>query len=230
MHPIARTIRATSAELGVFSAALLLLKACVAARPDAVAATRRACARQLPVFDALARREQEPQLLERLDSRLDELVHRVKRRCEHLEILVCLGMEAVLVDRLDDIRGARRLIVIPDSEAFDTERIKANFRPGFGLSRAGGIQEYTDPFSCGVIVPVFDGGEDGLLTAYPVAERILNESTHRTVADVFAVDVLGVPLHYYPGDLQRIPQAFVSCVLGEPLLARRVERRLEVYT
>ncbi|MBI1372492.1 MAG: hypothetical protein GC159_07000 [Phycisphaera sp.] len=205
MRRLADSVLHSTVELGTLSAALLLLRLCLEDGEGALDAAREECNRALPVFDALGRTVRTPEDLARFERRLDQLVEQTGAELRDIETLVCAGMEAELTDRLADRFPERRLVIVPHDERADRNRIRSNYGRSVLVTDTAGVEAFAHPFETALVVPVFDGGEDSLLTTYPIAARILNDDTTRTFAEVVAIDLLGVPLHYYSPALARIP-------------------------
>jgi len=216
---IAKAIQDSSSELGIFSAAMVLVRTCLGTDGDAIDRLRVECGRALPVFDALARAIRATETLGRYERRLADLVDSLDHRLDGIKTIVCAGMEAELTDRLADRYPERRLVAVLHDPQADRIRIAANYGSTFHITDVPGVDAFAHPFESALVVPVFDDGKDFLVTTYPIAAHVLSDDTNRTFADVIAVDLLGVPLHFFHRGLVRMPASrfteVVVCDDGE---------------
>ena len=199
---IVRAIVASSAELGAFSSALLLLRSVASAGPAAIASQVRQYGRELPLFDAIVRSGIGP---EDVDDILDAVVEAVGQHLDDgVADVVCTAMEAELIDRLVVKFPGHGFTVVRHNPAAETSRVVGNYGPNFKLVDAHEIEDVANPLSTALIVPVFDAGSDSYVTTYPNTLRILGPDAPTRFAEVVAADLLNSVFYYNPFDMVRI--------------------------
>lgn len=200
--PIVRATIASSAELGKFSSALLLLRTCAVLGGVGIDTIIRRYGRDLPIFDALARRGI---MHNRVAGVLDDIVDDIGLHlADGITDVVCTAMEAELLDRLVSQHPDLRFTVVRHDPSADIARVAGNFKRNFEFVDAHEIDKWASPVTTVLIVPVFDAGSEAYVTTYPNTPRIVGPDTVSKFAEVVAVDLLGSRFHYRPADLVRV--------------------------
>lgn len=225
-NSIVRATVASSAELGLFSSALLLFRIGFAAGTASVDDLVRRCGRSMPLFDALARRGLPPV---RVAGMLDDVADDVGPWLgDGITDAVCTAMEAELVDRLVRRYGGCRFTVVRHDGAADASRVAENYGPNFRFVDDHEVDSVASPISTVLLVPVFDTVSDGYVAAYPNARRLMGPDSSARFAEVVAVDLLGSRFHYRPADLVRIPVNEFTQIVHVPVVGRFTSRYEEV--
>ncbi len=226
INAVIRASIASSAELGVFSSALLLLRTCRMFGSDVL--HRAVCdyGRRLPLFEALARPGIHP---DRIVQWLGDLTEELNEYAtDGIETLVCTAMEAVFVDQLARQYPDHGLVVLQHDPCAVADRVIANYDANFRLIKLHEIDKVADPLKSLLIVPVFDAGTSPLITTYPNVNRILSDDTATKFAEVVAVDLLGVGFHYYPADMAQVTVDRFTSVVHLPITGRQELQYAEV--
>jgi hypothetical protein len=226
INTVIRASIASSAELGIFSSALLLLRICRMLGPEVL--HRAVCdyGKKLPLFDALARRGIHP---DRIIQWLGDLIVELDEyTTDGIDTLVCTSMEAVFFDQLARHYPCHRLVVVQNDPGTATERVTANYNANFQLIKLHEIDSVADPLKSLLIVPVFDAGTSPLITAHPNVNRILGDDTTAKFTEVIAVDLLGCGFHYYPSNMVQVTVNRFTGIVHLPITGRQESQYVEV--
>jgi len=215
-NSIVRATDASSAELGLFSSALLLLRTCSAAGSEVIEDLVRRCGRDLPIFDALARR-----CISHTGAAdiLDDIVEGVgEYLVDGITDVVCTAMEAELLDRLVQHFPDHRFAVVSHDPTADKKRMAGNYEGNVKFIESHNIDANASPVASVLLVPVFDAGTGTYLTTYPNALRILGSDTATKFAEIIAVDLLGSQFHYRPSGMVRVSAQQFTQIVHVPVM------------
>ncbi len=224
-NSIIRATITSSAELGQFSCALLLLRTCSTFGSGFAEKTLREYGKELPLFNALARLGIHPnrvvKWLADISNELDAYI------TETVDNIICTAMEAEFIDILTCQYRCRNFYVMRHDSNADKDRITTNYSSNFHIIDVNDIDAVADPIKSLLVVPVFDAVTDSFTMSYPNVNRIISDDTKVKFSDVVAVDLLGCPFHYYPSDLVQVSLSRFTGIVCLPITGRQITEYVE---
>lgn len=211
---ITRAMLDASAELGLFSSALLLLETCLEIGKDTVIEVQQEVGRDFPVFDAICRQGMTPSDIRR---RVAAIAADVGDCLEDVKTLVVTSVEIELLDQLAmQYPDLAIRVVVHDGRA-DRARIESNFAARVTTIDMSRFQDYAHPVESALLVPGYDVTRGRIISTFPTASRILGEDTQYLFSEIIAVDLLGNGLHFFPRGLVELALDHFTQILHIPV-------------